>query len=252
MTGTWHIIPILAALSIVPAGAGQAACPEKESGDGGVSVTYANRGDRCEGLFRQQVAASAQLTLLGVHSHEPLFTAGSGKPLTVATAYRGGSAASLNLRVLSSRTRLYYRMDTSFAPGTRFLWKRDVIDDPSVRLQPTEMKALLCEGSCSSREPVVAPVSISESAQTPPKQGGITFWFRAAVELKQLFVTIENQGSKTAVMKNEDVLEGRLLPAGAAKDVFVPLKKGAYTLRATAVPSGDNARDQARAKIIVP
>ncbi len=193
------------AIALASAGAVFAACPVRESPDPANPVAYANRGDRCEGLFRQQVAASAQLLLLGVHSHEPDFNPNSGTPLAVSTAFRGNPAKVLNFRVLSSRTRLYYRMDASFPQGTRFVWKRDVISAPSIQLKPSEVKGLLCDGPCNVPEPTVLPVSISE--KKAPKTQGITLWFRAAVDLKQLFLSIENSTSNVSVLKDKDVLE---------------------------------------------
>jgi hypothetical protein len=77
-------------------------------------------------------------------------------------------------------------------------------------------------------------------------------WFRAAIDLRKLFITLQRLPNGKTALKNTDVLEGRLLPAGAAKDVFVTLRSGTYDLRALAVPVGASAMDQVRARIVIP
>ncbi len=223
------------------------ACPATPSVDASNPTAYKDRGDRCEGIFRQQVAASAQLALIGVHRHSPTFEPGSGKPLTVTSAAQSGAA--LALRVLSSRPRQYYRMDATLH-GSSFVWKRDVIDNPAIQLTPSEAKALLCETSCSVANPKIYPVSIVEAKAS--RSQGITLWFRAAVDIKQLFITLRPIGGQANTeFEESDVLDGRMLPAGAAKDVFAILKSGSYSLKAIAVPVGAEAMDEVRAQIII-
>jgi hypothetical protein len=212
------------------------------------SVGYKDRGGRCEGLFRQPVAASAKLAVIGLHRHEPDFSLDSGKPITVAVKARGSTAA-ISLRVLSSRQRQYYRMDAVLGTGTQFVWPRDIVEDHQVRLMAHEAKAIACERICDVSEPRLMPVSITEGRQVP--SNGITLWMRAALDLRQLFVFVEGEHDRKPVLPNEDVLEGRMLPAGAAKDVFLGLGQGVYRLRATAVPIGNNAIDEMKAILVV-
>lgn len=212
-------------------------------------VAYQDRGDRCEGLFRQQVAASAQLTLLGVHTHEPAFSPGANNALMI-TALGAKQPPALALRVLSSRPRQYYRLDAKLAPGGRFQWNCAILDNSAVRLAPTDVKALLCEPTCDSAEPRIFPASITDSR--PPASQGVTLWLRAAVDLNQLFITLQGAPNQNTGFNNIDVLNKRLLPAGAAFSVFAKLKSGTYALRATAVPDGKNAMDEIRAQIVIP
>lgn len=230
------------------------ACPHTASVDASIlSGHYKDFGDRCEGIFQQQVPAFAnptQLALIGVHRHSPAFSPGSGKPLTVSFASNAKSGTALALRVLSSRPRHQYRMDATLRSGASFVWKRDIIDNPAIQLTPADAKALLCETSCDVANPKIFPVSIVET-KAPPSQG-ITLWFRAAVDLKQLFITLRPVGDQAKTeFEESDILDGRLLPAGAAKDVFAILKNGAYTLNAIAVPQGAEPMNEVRAQIIV-
>jgi hypothetical protein len=232
-----------------PTATAHAACPGRgidPSPD--PTVGYKERGGRCEGLFRQPVAASAKLAVVGLHRNDPDFSPGSGRPITVAAQTRS-SGTAISLRVLSSRQRQYYRMDTVLGPKAQFIWPRDVVDHSQVRLTPHDVKAIACEKTCDASEPRLVPVSISEDAQAPA--GGITLWMRAALDLRQLFVLVERESDRKPVMANEEVLEGRMLPAGAPKDVFLELAPGVYRLRATAVPIGNSAIDEMKAVLLI-
>ena len=213
------------------------------------TVAYQDRGGRCEGLFRQPVAASAKLAVVGLHRHPPKFTPGAGGALQV-TAQSRGASATVMLRVLSTRQRHYYRMDAVIDPKTRYVWPRDVLDSPQVRLTPNDLKAIACEGSCDRNEPRLIPVSITDGPTVP--SSGVSVWLRAALDLQQLFVLIERDGDKAQVLPNEEILAGQVLPAGAPKEVFVPLGPGIYRLRATGVPVGQSAVDETKAVILVP
>lgn len=226
-----------------------AACPGRGIDPApNASVGYKDRGGRCEGLFRQPVAASAKLAVVGLHRHPPDFSPGSGKPILVTAQAREATAA-ISLRVLSSRQRQYYRMDAVLDPKSRFVWPRDVVDHSQVRLTPHEVKAIACEKTCDVSEPRLVPVSISEGGQVA--SNGVTLWMRAALDLRQLFVSVERESDRSPVFPNEEVLAGQTLPAGAPIDVFLPLKPGAYRLRATAVPIGDNAIDEMKAILLI-
>jgi hypothetical protein len=241
------------AFSLLGGGFAEAAgeCPVEVRADPANPVAYKNRGDRCEGVFRQQVAASAQLSLIGVHRHAPDFKARSGKDLKIASPPHLQSGTALSLRILSSRPRQYYRLDANLTSGAAFLWKRDVIDNSALQLGPNDIKALLCDKSCSVREPKIYPVSIVEDKA--PRSEGVSFWFRAAVDLKAIFVSISPApGQKGSGVEENDILEGRTLPAGAPASVFAPLKPGTYVLKATAVPLEAVAIDEIRAKIVAP
>lgn len=209
------------------------------------SIGYRDRQGVCEGLFRQPVAASAKLAVIGFHRHAPNYQPRGIAPIAVSTNIAGAA----RLRVVSSRQRQYYRMDTSLDGGGKFAWRRDVIDHPGVHLMPHEVKAIACQGSCDVAEPRLLPVSISDAPATATK--GVTLWLRAALDLKQLFVTVERLSDRKAELSEDLLFKQQPLPAGAAKELFMTLKPGQYRLRATAVPTGNNAIDEFRALLVV-
>jgi hypothetical protein len=160
-----------------------------------------------------------------------------------------GPSGALVVRAVSSRPRLYYRLDAPLDSTGRFVWEPTIVAGSQVRLEPHEFKAIVCVASCDVPEPKLVAVSISDGPL--PATRGVTLTLRSSLDLKQLFLTITRVGQKSPSL-DQDVLQGRQLPAGAARDEFVELKRGQYSIRAVAVPSGSNAIDEVRATLIVP
>jgi hypothetical protein len=213
-----------------------------------LAVTYRDRGDRCEGLFQQPVAASARLRIIGAHRSPPLFIIGANAQLKVSAI--APDANDLNLRILSAKPRQPYRLDAKLENVSRFEWHRDVIDHVRVRLQPSDVAALLCEGSCETNTPLIFPVVIADGI-VPPSQG-ITVRLRAVVDLKKLLVTVEGPTGVLPDYNDINVLEPRTLPGGITKDVYVDVPIGRYQFRARAIPEGSNASpEEIRATIIL-
>lgn len=210
-------------------------------------VAYRDRGDRCEGLYQQPVAASAGLKIIGLHGNAPRFAAGSRAPLLVAATVQ--ELKNLNLRIVSRQPQKYYRLDASLGLASKFIWKRDVINDVRVGISQYDIAALMCEGSCETKALRIYPVAIAEHISAPVI--GATVWLRSAVNLKKLAVTVEGEHGILPHLNGRDVLEGAELPGGIAKDVFLDVPAGEYRLRAVALPSGANAPDEARATLVL-
>lgn len=236
-------------LAVCLAGPAAAQCPVALESNSDQATGYTQRGDRCEGLFRQPVATSAALRIVGIHRHGPEFAPGSGAPITVSVSRP--PRAKLGLRILSTKPRQYYRLDGVMAANGTFAWSRDVMDHARIRLEPSNVKAVACEQSCETKGARLYPISIAEGRVAA--SNGITIWFRAGVDLAQLFVSVSGAGAnvKKVMMANAEVLSGRSMPAGVAKDVFLTLTPGVYTVRATAVPKGDNAVDEIQSDVVV-
>ena len=74
---------------------------------------------------------------------------------------------------------------------------------------------------------------------------------RAALDLKELLVTVESGGAPLPNFNKKNVLDMGTLPGGVTKNVFLDVGPGTYQLRALAIPVGTNASDEARAVIII-
>jgi hypothetical protein len=212
------------------------------------SVSYRERDGRCEGLLRQAIAASAHVNIIGVHAHFPQIGASDPRPINVAVA--GSTTRPLKLAIVSSRIRHYYRLDAMLDARNRFIWPRDVIQDTKVALTPRDIKGYACEQCDPKKELRLFPISVFD--RSPPTSKETTIWLRAALDLKELFISLHMDGRKKPLIDNEDYLGGRILVAGEPVDVIQELPKGVYRFRATAVPARLGAVDEVKATIIIP
>ncbi len=155
------------------------------------------------------------------------------------------------VRVLSTKPRQYYRLDAPLDAKGGFTWPRTLIDHPRIRLEPVNTKAMACERSCDTPLPRLYPVTISESAARP--SGGVTVWFRAGVDLSQLLVTVSRveRGARKPVLERTDLLAGRTLIAGVAKDLILEASAGSFVVKAIAVPKGGSSMDEVEAELVL-
>src|SRR5512145_105133 len=85
---------------------------------------YERRGDRCEGLYLQDVAGSAGLLVASLTEPFDSLELGAGQRLRIEWSANGTPA--LRLRAVALRRRLYYRMDAQRPAGTSgFDWPAD-------------------------------------------------------------------------------------------------------------------------------
>jgi hypothetical protein len=229
----------------------KADCPLKLEASSDVATGYTQRGTHCEGLFRQPVAASASLRIVGFHKAAPAYEPGSGRELIVTAAQRQKSS-SVALRILSTKARQYYRLDATLDGKGQFAWPRTLIDHPRIRLEPSHAKALACDKSCEGSALRIYPVAIVEQGKSAPASG-VTLWLRAGADLDQLRVTVSSSDKKVTkpIMDNTDVLAGRTLFAGVPQEIFLPIKAGSYRMKALAVPKGNSAMDEVQAELVV-
>jgi hypothetical protein len=92
---------------------------------GGSEVAYTNRGDRCEGIYVQEVSGGAlEIVSLTENSRSYKFT--SDNPLLLEWPMVGDS--EIQVRASSLKRKLYYRMDTLRPPKiTTYNWPSDIL-----------------------------------------------------------------------------------------------------------------------------
>jgi hypothetical protein len=95
-------------------------------------LSYAARGDRCEGLYAQDVAAGSVLTVVSFTARFEDFVPGPDGHLQVA--WPAGLPGEVQIRAQGRRPRLYYRMDTVRPPGPpTYAWRTNVLSDLRLR-----------------------------------------------------------------------------------------------------------------------
>ena len=133
-------------------------------------VGYRERGSRCEGLFVRKVAAGDRLAILASTSttlvmswmrltvrHLPVRVA--GKP----------NSATIELQAVSLRPDQYYQMDTrAVGADGAYRWPTEVLQQPEVRLEPSELAVLACEESVPAGASENLPVSVVGSRAEAP------------------------------------------------------------------------------------
>lgn len=228
----------------------QLACQKSPLAVADEGLKYKLRGNRCEGLFMQPVAASSHIRVIGYHLHAPVFEPGSKTPIRVSV---GGSAASqaIQLHAVSMRFRQYYRMDTMLQSSHLFLWDRTLLNNQQIALRPDELAMVACDGACDKAAPRLLPVSLV--ADEPPPHPAPELIFSSNVDISKLVVRLVRlPGGKPM---EEEVLRGRVLLALSPE--HFPLGRswqaGTYDVTVTAIPRhAEAAVDVTNAEILVP
>lgn len=242
-------------------------------------IAYRSRGEvYCEGLYAKPVSA-AGLALVGFHRHPPQFSSSDNNkeasPLQIQVETTSRNAP-FQVRALSTRRRLYYRMDAELNNAGTFMWAREVIDHDEVRLRPHELALMACKDACDVRVREIYPVSLTGAELVPDDNLRVTanqrptqrptLVFLSEVDLEALYITcVDNERNISIHSCNKDVAsEGGLniesenelesiVPAGTPIPVAVDLDAGYYKLEAVALPRGMIVPlDRVTATIVLP
>ena len=199
---------------------------------------YRQRGDRCEGIYVQQVAG-APLTIASWTQSFSDYDLASRQPLILQWEQASG-AATVHLRAYSLRRRLYYRMDAiASARAGSFTWPSDILVALGIPSHDIGVTATTRLKVGDVERDVHLPLRI---AQGRPNQGSS---YRLVVlpggELSEVFVglSLESGGGTTVVRRAEPLRHG-YYPAERPIEVLIPgvtargfyrLEIGANTLR---------------------
>ena len=214
------------------------------------TLKYELRGNRCEGLFLQPVAASSHLRIIGYHLHSPIFTLGSSAPIRILVDDAAKNDVTV-LRALSTRLRQYYRMDTRLQSTNSFAWDRTLINNQEIALRPSELAMVACGSPCDDATQHLFPVSLVADMPTPQAEPEIIF--SSNVDLSKLLIKLVRLPNGKPV--EEEILHGRLLLALTPQRFMLEnsLQAGTYHMTATAIPRYSNTPvDVANAVISVP
>lgn len=205
---------------------------------------YKKRGDRCEGVFRKRVSASARPRLRGFHIYVPRFRVGgpeAPRALTTHVLGDGERAESGRLVVRSVKPKHYYQMDTDrVGPGQTYEWDQGVLVDVArkARLDARDLAAMYCQNDCDFVPGVdikVWPVYIEDPSEEPPLMRPHVV-LQTETDLTSLRVGLEPVGG------GEPVRESKPLPGHYPKgqSIIVPLEvpaPGQYRLNLETIDS---------------
>jgi len=182
---------------------------------------YKLRSDRCEGVYRREVASTygAQIVSLGAASDlEDLC-----EQQPVRFVWPNTPSAPVRLQVESLRHRLYYRLDAVRPPQqTEFLWPRDPRCSNEVRLKRSEIGVVARTTTSIGAKPIdlLLPVRLASVAVSPvsPPYDLVLLPGRAVSEV---FVSLWYYGNVQQPVRilNERPLNQRPYPPGARIDI---------------------------------
>ena len=148
-------------------------------------LAYRLRGDRCEGVYIQDVAATALRVASFTESYES-FDLAAGRPLLVEWTPQG---TAVHIRAQSLRSRLYYRMDSDRSAGSgSFSWPMDLL--AALRLEKPELGVLAwtTRRIGDADRTVFEPLRVRQIAAPTP--GPYRLVVVPGVQLEEIFVSV--------------------------------------------------------------
>jgi hypothetical protein len=155
------------ALLLLPAGAAAAGslCDQNLPQDSKSPMAYHLRGDRCEGIYAQQVSSisvEVRSLVAGFGAFDPALN----EKLELAWTAPPGNTGDVRLRAFSFKPRTYYRMDTAVpAARSAYQWPTDVL--ASVGLAQADLGLIAwidLPGPGGSARPVYLPIRAGAGA----------------------------------------------------------------------------------------
>jgi hypothetical protein len=200
---------------------------------------YVERGDRCEGVYIRLVGSSS-LTMLSFTAAFGAFDPKAGQPLTISWA-PPPNASDVELRALTTRQHLYYRMDTRVHAGEpRYHWPSDVLAAMGLGRSDIGLVGWTRQMIGGTEQEVLLP--LSTSAGSPPASragagtGAYTLLVQSAAQLSELFVTVTrlaaDDGAERPVQPARELGYG-YYPADNAIEIPIeaPAERGVYAVQ---------------------
>jgi hypothetical protein len=151
---------------------------------------YINRGDRCEGVYMQLVG-STTLTLLSFTAAFAAFDPKAGQPVVIGWP-TPAKAGGVQLRALTTRQHLYYRMDTRVnAGGSQYRWPTDVLAAMGLARADIGLLGWIHLPVGGTDQEVLLPLAVSQ--RNPPSIAGTDAYallVQPAAQLSELFITV--------------------------------------------------------------
>ena len=210
-------------------------------------LRYRQRGDRCEGLYGQNVAGSSTLRVASLVESLEAFDDTSSLPLRVE--WTPPATEPVTLRATAIRPGLYYRMETAHPiAGSSFTWPADVRRPLRITSADIGVTGTASMSLGGTRKEVLVPLRIGQ--HRPPARSSsyrLTLW--PTVGLSEVFVTVAATGPDGAPRKylqRDAKLNYGVYPAERPIVVRLPAltARGVYlvSVAATRVGSGGATR----------
>jgi hypothetical protein len=198
---------------------------------------YRQRGDRCEGLYGQNVAGSSELQLVSLVEHIERFDDTASAPVRVEWTPPQGAAVTLRASPL--RAGLYYRMETARPiAGTRYDWPSDVRRPLRIGSADIGLLGWTTMTLGGKRHEVYVPLRVTQRGSSPAtSRYRLTLW--PSVGLSEVYVTVAATGADGAparYLQRDEKLGYGFYPATRPIEVRLPALStpGVYFVRVSA------------------
>jgi hypothetical protein len=197
-------------------------CDPALSQTAGYHWGYQLRGDRCEGIYIQDVSGTTLMVASLTESFED-YDLDSGKELLVQWAAPGDGAP--HLRAQGTRPRLYYRMDTARPPGsTEYSWPLDVLRAQGIPRQDIGVVGWTrCPVGGTERR-VYLPLRIGQQS-SPLRSDSYQLVLLPGRELTEVFVSLAPigvDGEPASFLADGKALEYGYYPAD--RPIAIPIR----------------------------
>lgn len=176
-------------------------------------LSYQMRGDRCEGLFAQQVS-SVSVEIRSLVANLGPFDPAKDKELQLSWAPPPGATGTVRLRVFSFKTGTYYRMDTAVAADKGvYHWPSDVLASLGLHSQDLGLIAWMdLPGPGGTPRTVHLPLRVGSGGA---KKGYEASLFPSArlSEVRLTISRLDAQGQTAAVLRKDEELGYGYYPA---------------------------------------
>jgi hypothetical protein len=183
---------------------------------------YRLRGDRCEGVYVQQVAGTALLIASFTEVFED-YDLRADRDLSIAWSAPAGS--QIYLRAHGLRRKLYYRMDAVRPVESRpFRWTADLLASLNITRPDVGVVGWTRLPVGRVERDVYLPLRIGRANSTGGSQT-YTLVLLPGVQLSEVFVSlavVDQDGRPTTFIRDEEALKYNYYPADRPIDIPIP------------------------------
>lgn len=186
---------------------------------------YHLRGDRCEGIYVQQVGGEPLAVVSWTRSFAD-YDLKSNRPLKMRWETASG-AAPVRLRAQGLRRRLYYRMDAVQSPGSDlFTWPLDIVSTLGISRHDAGIVGLTEADIEGRRREIYLPLRVSQDNKPIPDTS-YSLTLLPGIEMKELFLTLTGpSGGRPAKIKDGEAVGYGYYPAERPIEIAISGLRG--------------------------
>ena len=221
------------------AGAQQDLCDKSLVASRQNPLGYRLRGDRCEGLYAQDVSGSTLHLVSMTESFED-YDATQGKELSVT--WSAQPAATVWLRAQGLKRRLYFRMDTTLPSGHRsYVWPTGLLASLQIQKRDLGVLGWFERDIGGIRQRVYSPLRISQR-HAPVPTDSYKVVLLPGRQLSRVYVSlapVKEDGRLGSFLRNAELLPNA--PYQSEQPIVIPVRPrmpGLYYLEIAANLAG--------------